>query len=54
MITAFNNVENICYLHRYLVTFLFKAFSVMVPRNSKLEIVLPTYQPYNSTYIIKK
>ena len=53
-ITAFNNVKNIfIYIVISIIgNFLIKAFSLMILL-SKTEIVLPTYQLYNVTYLIK-
>ena len=53
-ITAFNNVKNIFIYIVISITgnFLIKAFSLMILL-SKTEIVLPTYQLYNVTYLIK-
>ena len=53
-ISAFNNVKNIfIYIVISIIgNFLIKAFSLMILL-SKTEIVLPTYQLYNVTYLIK-
>ena len=53
-ITAFNNVKNIfIYIVISIIgNFLIKAFSLMILL-SKTDIVLPTYQLYNVTYLIK-
>ena len=53
-ITAFNNVKNIFiyFVISIIGNFLIKAFSLMILL-SKTEIVLPTYQLYNVTYLIK-
>ena len=53
-ITAFNNVKNsfIYIVISIIGNFLIKAFSLMILL-SKTEIVLPTYQLYNVTYLIK-
>ena len=53
-ITAFNNVKNIfIYIVISIIgNFLIKAFSLMILL-SETEIVLPTYQLYNVTYLIK-
>ena len=53
-LTAFNNVKNIfIYIVISIIgNFLIKAFSLMILL-SETEIVLPTYQLYNVTYLIK-
>ena len=53
-ITAFNNVKNsfIYIVISIIGNFLIKTFSLMILL-SKTEIVLPTYQLYNVTYLIK-
>ena len=47
---AFTNVRNNCYLHRYqyYCQFFYESILTHGPK-----IVLPTYQIYNVTYLIK-
>ena len=53
---AFNNDKNICYLHRYQYYWQFPYEDIFThgpAKLSKTEIVLPTYQLYNVTCLIK-
>ena len=53
---AFNNDKNICYLHRYQYYWQFPYEDIFTHGPTKLnktEIVLPTYQLYNVTCLIK-